>query len=130
VKPLECEECGEAAAEYAGTTDDDRTKLRCTTCGFHWTHGPSAEDLKAGKTGGSKFFCPVCPHIFADQSAPILTIGTPSMAGHRCDHTKSFLLGHTYGASAEKLDARLREVSDEDLAGWPRVLEMKHERVG
>ena len=126
---MNCEECGSNAAEVTGTTEDARTEIRCTECGFHWIHGPSPEDIKAGRTGGSKFHCPVCPYAFQDQSAPIITIGTPSKAGHRCDRTKSFRLGSTYGADPKKLDARLAEISDNQLAEWPRVLEMKRERL-
>lgn len=124
-----CEECGSNAAEVTGTTEDARTEIRCTECGFHWIHGPSPEDIKAGRSGGTKFHCPVCLYAFHDQSAPIITIGTPSKAGHRCDRTKSFQLGSTYGADAKKLDARLAEISDDQLAEWPRVLEMKRERL-
>ncbi len=127
---MQCEECGEQAAEVVNFTEDARTQLRCTACGFHWTHGPSAAEKKAGVTGGSKYFCPVCPYAFSDPTAPILTIGTPSKAGHRCDRTKSFLLGATYGANPQALDARLVNIADEELADWPRVLEMKRDRVG
>lgn len=127
---MQCAECEADDAEVVGMTDDARTIIRCKACDFHWGHGPSPEDLKAGRSGGTKYKCPVCPYIFKDQSAPILVIGTPSKAGHRCDHTKSFTMGVTYGASAEALDRRLAEVDDGDLKDWPRVLEMKRERLG
>lgn len=127
---IECEECGESSADVTGLTDDARTKLRCRACGFHWTHGPSPEDIRAGRPGGTKYHCPVCPYIFQDQTAPIITIGTPSKAGHRCDRTKSFKLGATYGADEKALDQRLAQVQDEALVEWPRVLEMKRERLG
>jgi hypothetical protein len=61
--------------------------------------------------------------------APIITIGTPSQIGHRCDRTKSFVLGATYGADPKALDRRLAQVADAELAEWPRVLEMKRERL-
>ena len=125
-----CEECGEQAAEVLGTTEDARTEIRCTACGFHRLHGPSPEDRRAGRTGGRKYHCPVCPAAFRDRSAPIITIGTPSMAGHRCDRTKSFRLGTTYGADPAGLDARLAQIDDAALRQWPRVLEMKAERLG
>jgi len=127
---LRCQECESQAAEVVGVTEDSRTEIRCSDCGFHWVHGPSPEDLRAGRTGGRKYHCPVCPHIFMDQSAPIITIGTPSQAGHRCDRTASFQLGARYGADPKALDRRLTEVPDARLADWPRVLEMKRERLG
>ena len=126
---MQCAECGEQAAEVVDFTEDARTRLRCTACGFHWTHGPSPQDLKAGHTGGVKHHCPVCPYAFKDQTAPIITIGSPNNLAHRCDQTKSFRLGATYGADPAALDARLGKLSDEDLVGWPRVLEMKRERL-
>lgn len=126
---MRCEECDAQAAEVVGFTDDARTEIRCSACGFHWVHGPSPQDLRAGRTGGRKFHCPVCPHVFADQLAPIITIGTPSQIGHRCDRTKSFVLGATYGADPKALDRRLAQVADAELAEWPRVLEMKRERL-
>lgn len=125
---MKCEECESHAAEVTGFTEDSRTELRCKDCGFHWVHGPSPEDLRSGRPGGTKYHCPVCPHIFSDPTAPIVTIGTPSRTGHRCDRTKSFMLGATYGASTQALDKRLAQLDDASLADWPRVLEMKHER--
>ena len=126
---MECEECGAQSARVVGLTDDDRTRIECTACGFHWTHGPSPADLRAGRSRGQRFHCPVCEYIFEDQTAPIITIGTPSREGHRCDKTKSFLLGTTYGASEKALDSRLAQIDDVALKDWPRVLEMKLERL-
>ena len=126
---MRCAECDAETAEVVGFTEDARTEVRCRSCGFHWLHGPYAEDRRAGRTGGRRFHCPVCPAAFSDQSAPIITIGTPSKAGHRCDRTTSFQLGTTYGADAAALDRRLAEVDDTTLAEWPRGLEMKRERL-
>lgn len=126
---MRCEECGAEAAEVVGFTDDARTEIRCSACGFHWIHGPSAEDRRAGRAGSARHRCPVCPYAFRDQSAKIITHGTPSKAGHRCDRTWSFLQGPTYGADGQALDRRLAELEDVDLADWPRVLEMKRERL-
>jgi DNA-directed RNA polymerase subunit RPC12/RpoP len=127
---VKCEECESEAAEVTGLTEDARTEIRCTACGFHWIHGPSPAEKKAGRSGGTKHHCPVCVAIFSDPTAPIVTIGTPSKSGHRCDRTKSFRLGARYGASDEALDNRLVELNDQALADWPRVLEMKRERLG
>ena len=122
--------CG-GIAEYVGTTDDFKTKLHCPECGHDWEYGPADEEPHvAGQIGGQKYHCPVCPDIFSDQSAPIIPIGTPSRAGHRCDQTKSFRLGPTYGASEKALDARLAAMDDGELAEWPKVLQMKKERLG
>lgn len=126
---MKCEECEEHQAEVVGTTDDARTQIRCKACGFEWLHGPSPADLRAGRTGGSKHHCPVCSRIYSDLTTPIVTIGSPSKTGHRCDKTKCFAMAQTYGTSQEALDRRLAQVSEEDLAGWPRVLELKHERA-
>ena len=116
-------------AEVIGTTDDARTEIRCKACGFQWLHGPSPEDLRAGRKGGSKHHCPVCSFIYTDAATPIVTIGSPSKTGHRCDKTKCFAMAQTYGTSQQALDRRLAQLSEEALAGWPRVLELKRERA-
>lgn len=126
---MKCAECESDQAEVIGTTDDARTEIRCKACGFHWLHGPSPEDLRAGRTGGSKHHCPVCSHVYSDPTTPIVTIGSPSKTGHRCDKTKCFAMAATYGTSQAALDNRLVDLSEQDLAGWPRVLELKHERA-
>ncbi len=126
---MKCEECESDQAEVVGTTDDARTEIRCKVCGFHWLHGPSPQDLRAGRSGGSKHHCPVCSHIYSDPTTPIVTIGSPSKTGHRCDKTKCFTMAQTYGTSQQVLDDRLAQASEEDLAGWPRVLELKLERA-
>ena len=126
---MKCEECESDQAEVVRTTDDARTEIRCKACDFHWLHGPSPEDLRAGRTDGSKHHCPVCSHIYSDPTTPIVTIGSPSKTGHRCDKTKCFAMAQTYGTSQQALDKRLAQLSEQDLAGWSRVLELKHERV-
>ena len=126
---MKCEECESDRAEVVGITDDARTEIRCKECGFHWTHGPSPEDLRAGRSGGSRHLCPVCSYIYTDATTPIVTIGTPSKTGHRCDKTKCFAMAQTYGTGQKALDQRLMQLSEEALTGWPRVLELKHERA-
>ena len=125
---MKCPQCGDESVKYLGVTDDAKSRLRCSH-GHTWEHGPTDEEPHIGHPGGQKFHCPVCEYIFEDQTAPIITIGTPSREGHRCDKTKSFLLGTTYGASEKALDSRLAELDDASLADWPRVLEMKRERL-
>ncbi len=127
---MKCQECESESAEFLGLTDDDRSKIACTACGFFWTHGPSPEDLRAGRTGGSKHHCPVCSHIYSDPATPIVTIGPPNNLAHRCDRTRCFALGERYGLSLTALDKRLAQLNPSDLAAWPRVMEMKAERAG
>ena len=64
---MKCEECESDQAEVVRTTDDARTEIRCKACDFHWLHGPSPADLRAGRTGGSKHHCPVCTHIYSTR---------------------------------------------------------------
>jgi len=71
----------------------------------------------------------MCTHIYSDSTTPIVTIGSPSKTGHRCDKTKCFAMAATYGTSQEALDKGLGQLSEQDLAGWPRVLELKLERA-
>src|SRR5687768_10845242 len=129
-KIVRCEECENETAEVTGFTEDARTQIRCVACGFHWVHGPADAATRSGATGGKKHHCPVCSHIYSDPTTPIVTIGSPSKEGHRCDRTKCFTMGTTYGLNVKALDARLAELTDDRLADWPRVLEMKHERLG
>jgi hypothetical protein len=127
---MECAQCEQPSAEVIGVTDDARTQLRCKECGFEWTHGPSAEDLRAGKTGGTKYFCPVCEHIYTDPTTPIVTIGSPNNLAHRCDRTRSYQLGPRYGLNEAAINDVLKSLDDNALANWPLVREMKQERLG
>jgi hypothetical protein len=126
---MECEQCGKPNAEVTGLTDDARTQLRCKECGFDWTHGPSAEDLRAGLTGGRKYFCPVCEHIYSDETTPIVTIGSRNNLAHRCDRTRSYQLGQRYGLNESAINGVLQSLDDTALADWPLVREMKRERL-
>ena len=126
---MKCEKCESHQVEVVGVTDDARTELRCKECGHIWPHGPAPEAVQSGQSGGSKHHCPVCSYIYADATTPIVTIGSPSKTGHRCDETKSFAMAQTFGTSQKALDQRLMQVSEAALAGWPRVLELKHERA-
>lgn len=127
---MRCEECQGENASVTGFTEDAKTQIECTDCGFNWVHGPTTDSRTSPGSGGTKHFCPVCPSIFSDPDAPIVTIGKPNALAHRCDRTKSYALNTTYGRSDAAMDTRLATLSDADLAGWPRVLEMKRERLG
>ncbi len=124
---MHCPDCDSTEIDVLGLTDDAKTRLHCNSCGVEWEHGHEAEVRHKAGTGGSKHHCPVCAHLYSDPSAPIVAIGTPSKTGHRCDRTKTYQLGATYGLIPGALVRRLEELSDGDLAGWPRVLEVKHE---
>lgn len=128
---MKCAECESDSTTYLGLDEYDRSQLRCTDCGFYWSHEPSPEGLRKGIAGGQKHHCPVCAEIYADPMTPIITIGSPNNLAHRCDRTKCFHLGTTYGlANAAAIDAILAATPDTKLTNWPRVLEMKQERLG
>jgi len=124
---MECPNCDSTEVEVIGTTDDAKTLLSCTACAHEWAHGGASSVPMSAQGGGSRFHCPVCSHLYSDPTAPIVTIGTPSKTGHRCDRTKTYQLGVTYGLIAGALVKRLAQLSEEDLAGWPRVIELKRE---
>jgi len=123
---MECPKCQNTELAVARTTEQLTTILECLACGNEWPHAPAAKAQAAGLT---KYFCPVCPSIYADNTAPILTIGSPSAPGHRCDRTGSYRAGARWGRREAAMDKRLEQVTDEELTGWPLVFELKHERA-
>ena len=70
--------------------------------------------------------CPVCSHgVYSDPAAPMARRGTDNPARHSCVDNGTWKDRTRFGGSTSALKQRLREVADESLQGWPRVLELK-----
>ena len=70
--------------------------------------------------------CPVCSHgVYTDPSAPMAKAGSVNPANHSCVKTGTWKDKLRFGGSVSRLKQRLLDTSDEMLAAWPKVLELK-----
>ena len=70
--------------------------------------------------------CPVCSTgVYTDLDAPMARRGTDNPGRHSCIDNDTWRSRLRFGGSPAALKQRLRDVSEERLSDWPRVLQLK-----